>query len=197
MRNNADKDQNVEIITQTQMLSRHRWCNLAWTLRNYVMSSLNNLPDLACGKMWVIESICALGKLAQPHFANGSVIRFTGALYALFSLLDDKMTLIKSTSSIPDTAQLDGVVITSLSDSLIELQPSEWGSETPNDIRFLFELMFNQILARVAQEWEREIEYQTAILDVVANIADKFSESILAQSPESFTKGQSYELSLL
>jgi hypothetical protein len=154
--------------------SRHLWCTYAWTTRNYVVSSLGNLPDAVIGRGWVIHSIHAIAEPAKQHFGSSASLKIIQLLYSMFNLLVDKVSDIKNGQEIIDLQVVDIATLASLAELMHNLNPS-WGYEKwLSTFEIIFNLMVNHIAARAAEEWVLDMQYQEAILEQFEIVADNF-----------------------
>ena len=154
--------------------SRQLWCNYAWTIRNYVVSCLGNLPDTTVGKGWVIDSIYAIAESTKPNFGDSLSRKLTQSLYSVFILLLDKAEALKDGEEFVKITDLDLATISSLAELMHSMHPSWEFEKWMTVIELTFNLMLNQVIARAANEWVLDMKYQQAILEQFTEIADTF-----------------------
>ena len=160
-------------IMNLKFVSRDLWCNFAWALRNYVVSSIADLQDAASGKDLVVSSIGDISENIMIHHGQSVGTKIVQSLYALFSRVVDKIESFKRGEISVEVDKIDRAIIASISDFLTTLCPKMWNfKECAECVETLFSLVLNGIIARIAQEWAQSIRYHNQIIDQVKYISD-------------------------
>jgi hypothetical protein len=182
-------------IKKFQMASRNLWNDNAWRVRNYIVSTLANTPDSISAGKWVIENISDLSGVVKEFYGEEAATKFTEIMRSFVSAIATKLELVKSGESISTLLPEDYDVINSLATFLDTTNPEYWKKEIVSPvIQSIFELWINQMLARVASEWDMDLKYTDEIHEKILLLADVFSNGLIAQFPENFTMGAAYVL---
>lgn len=168
----SNNDQALTIMN-LKFISRDLWCNFAWALRNYVVSSIADLQDAASGKDLVISSIDDISENVVVHHGQSAGTKIVQSLYGMFSRFVDKIESFKRGEISVEVDKIDRAIIASTSDFLTTLCPKIWNfKECTRCVETLFSLVLNGIIARIAREWDLSIRYHNQIIDQVKYISD-------------------------
>ena len=180
-------------IKKFQMAARNLWNDHAWRVRNYIVSTLSNLPDTNIAGKWVIENVDDLSEVVRQHYGADASAQFSQIMRNFVSAIASKLQTIKEGETSILSEPADYEVMDSLINFLQSLNPDYWKKEDVGPIiKSLFELWINQMLSRVAGEWDSDLKYTDEIHDKLLQLADIFSNGIVAQHPQMFTTGAEY-----
>jgi len=182
MNNAANIKQNANNIMYID--SRQRWCNYAWTIRNYFVSSLEDLPDSVTSKAWVIKSIYKIAEPLKDNINEYTAFKMIQLLYSMFSLLNDKVEQVKEGKEAIQLEIVDIATLSSIAELLSSLNPSMDQEKWLSALELIFNLMINQIMARTAQEWVLDEKYQEAILEQISFISDNIMIAVFSEDQE-------------
>lgn len=182
-------------IKKFQMAARNLWNDHAWRVRNYIVSTISNLPDSTVAGKWVIENVAELTDVVKKYYGEEASQGFNTIMRNFVSTIAGKLQSLKAGESISVLTPEDYEIVNSLATFLDSANPDYWKKETVTPLlQSLFELWINQILSREAGEWEMDLKYADDIHEKLLAIADIFANGIIAQFPETFTTGAEYVL---
>lgn len=182
-------------IKKFQMASRNLWNDHAWRIRNYIVSTVSNLPDSTTAGKWVLENVSDLTDVVKKHYGAEAGEGFSTIMKNFVSAIAGKLQSLKAGESISMLTPEDYEIVNSLATFLEAANPDYWKKENVSPLmQSLFELWINQILSREAGEWDMDLKYTDDIHEKLLVLADIFSNGIIAQFPETFTTGAEYVL---
>ena len=186
MNTSSHIEQNASAIIELQMISRHLWCDYAWTIRSYVMSSLNELPSAKTDRQWVIDGTDTLGKMIMPYFGFIAGEKLTQLLYSAFSKYDDIIEDIKNGEVHVKLDSIDYAIIVSIAQFLSDHSASSSYDSLVEKVQLLFSLIINLIISVKAEEWQLGMSYHDDIMSAVQDISDTIVKAIIVKRPDLF-----------
>jgi hypothetical protein len=180
------------LIKKFQMSSRNLWNDHAWRIRNYIVSHINSTADLETATLWVVENIGDLANVVKLYYGDEAADKFSGILKRIVDRVVVKLQMAKSGESVSSMTDEDMEPLNDLAVFLDTANPMYWKKEVVLPIlQKIFALWINQILARIAGEWNMDLQYTDEIHEHLLKLADIFSAGIIGQFPNSFSSGDS------
>jgi hypothetical protein len=180
------------LIKKFQMGSRNLWNDHAWRIRNFIVSYLNSTSDVETATAWVVENISDLSNVVKVYYGEDAASKFQTILKAVVDRVIEKLRAAKSGESVSTISEEDAGTLNDLAVFLDTANPTYWKKEVVLPIlQKIFSLWLNQMLARIAGEWNMDLQYTDEIHEHLLKLADIFSSGIIGQFPNSFSIGES------
>ena len=169
------------------------WSNQVIYTRNYMISLMNNLPDQELVYARLITNQDSIGNILSPYYTQDVIDQFVGLLKEYVAIVKE---LIQAAMSNNDMTTIQARLVIN-GDAIIscldEVNPMYWSKSeglTGMWTRHLGYLT-DQITARVASDWAKDLDALDSDHDVVCgidNIADLFAMGIVYHQLEFFSK---------
>ena len=172
------------------MASRNIWNDHAWRIRNYIVSSLSSAPDSESALKWTEENLSEIAQQVKTYYGDDAAVKFLSLLQKIVDGIFYKIQQSKAGESISSITDDDQESLSELATFLDSANQVYWKKEAVLPIlQKVFALWVNQILARIASEWNLDLQYTDEIHSELLKLADIFSSGIIAQFPNSFSMG--------
>lgn len=185
------------LILKFQNLSRDHWNDYIWRNRNYLVSSLANLPDFDTALDWAYKNDSAIASTVSKYYGDGNGQKFFETMSAFTGVMASMMVYLKKPPANfnfnTDPYFLDlkkkwlGFAV-EIAVILSALNPQHWKQPVVEKIFTGFvDLWLAQIMSRSDKNWIEDIKSTDQIYTLSREFADIFADGVIQQNPEKFS----------